>query len=106
MKKIQHLLYLWDLRKYPAIIPYENLSQFMTFKLQKQAYYHNLTLKNMFKNLVCKYITSKIKGYYFRLHYYYDYNGDLKNNMTKSTYNCYVLKTKWCNKTLSLKEFI
>ena len=47
---IQHWLYLRDLSKYPAVVPYEELSSFYAFKLQKQGYYLDLTVKKLFKN--------------------------------------------------------
>jgi len=105
MNTIQKMLYLRELKKYPRSIPYENLSKFYTYKLQKQGYYHDMTLRSLVTRFLFRRVVSIAKGYYFRLHYYYDQNNDLRNSLvTGVTYNCYVLHVNWYNKKLSLKQ--
>lgn len=64
MKIIQTILYERALDNYPQPVPYERLSRWYAFKLQKQIYYHNLTLRGVLKKYIAR-ITRKIRNYLF-----------------------------------------
>ncbi len=62
---IQLLLYRRDLANYPSPIPYEQLSRWYAFKLQRQGYYHDLSVGDIFKQKVCIPIRNKMRDILF-----------------------------------------
>lgn len=92
LKRWCHILYQWELSKWPGEIPYEDLSKLITWKLQKQVYYSELTVKELLLNLIKIYISNPIKEFWFCLHYYKTKNGLIKNSLTHQPY--YIHRSK------------
>lgn len=76
------LLYKRELSKWPDTIPYENLSKLMTWKIQKQVYYSELTISKFLWGFVKQCVIIPIKCFWFNLHYYKDESGFTKNSLT------------------------
>jgi len=65
-------------------MPYEKASEFVTWKLQKQIYYHDYTFHQWFSSVIHS-IKSKCKGWKFRRGYYLK-GGKIYNKYTDKPY--------------------
>lgn len=78
------ILYHRELMRHPYMktgrMPYEKLSGFLTWKLQKQIYYHDYTLRRAGLHFVQR-VVRMLKGWRFRRGYY------VKDGKTYNKYN-------------------
>lgn len=91
MNKLQAIWYLHQLNKLPNKVPYEKLSQYHTAKMQLQIRAKDITWGKVLWHPVHICISS-IKGVYFRLNYYTDTGGRVKNHLTDTPYYIHIGK--------------
>lgn len=80
-----NIIYSYRLSKQPTSQPYEDLSKWITWKIQNQCNTHDLTLRKWLFNKWRLLVVSPIRGWWFRRHYYRE-NGKIYNSLTCKYY--------------------